>query len=211
MQSIAWLCGFALLLCGCAASPPVAPPRPVVTDIAVVERGWHTEVCVRAEDADTWIIALASGFDGARFLCFGFGERQYLVRGDHGVLSMLSAMLPSQAAVLMTALRDTPAAAFDPGNVVLIGITRSGLSGLRLFLRRTTQVEGASRPLRLGEADPGSVFFAATGIYDGLYTCNTWTADALRSAGLPVSNAVLFAGGVMRQARRLAAAGSRQP
>jgi hypothetical protein len=52
---------------------------------------------------------------------------------------------------------------------------------------------------------PGSLFYASSGTYSGFYTCNTWTADALRVGGLPVSSdGVLFAGQVMDRARRAA-------
>jgi hypothetical protein len=42
--------------------------------------------------------------------------------------------------------------------------------------------------------------------YSALYTCNTWAADTLRSAGLPVrSTMTLLAGQLWRQVTRLAA------
>jgi len=218
----------ACALAACTSSPPLlppaAPPEPIASTIAVVERGWHTDVCIRAEDAGPWLLALAhgSGFDGERFLCFGFGERQYVLTHDHGPLATLSALLPSRAALLMTVLRDSPGAAFGTGNVVNVGISRAGLIGLQAFLQAAVQTDEADppqanaadkpegkpigKPIGLGEGPyPGSVFFAATGTYDLFYTCNTWTATALRSAGLPVHTTVLFAGGVMRQARQLAA------
>jgi hypothetical protein len=200
------LAGVAAALADCASIPPPAA-GPVAATITIVERSWHTDVCLNTADADAWVTAYARGFDGARALCFGFGERQYVVRGDHGVFTMLSAMLPSRSALLMTALRDTPAAAFGAANVVPLGIARQGLTGLEAFLRTATEIDDAGRPRRLASGPYiGSVYFAATATYFGLYTCNTWTADAMRAAGLPVSDAVLFAGGVMRQARALAAA-----
>jgi hypothetical protein len=52
----------------------------------------------------------------------------------------------------------------------------------------------------------GSAFYAATETYDAFHTCNTWTALVLRDAGIPVDTHVLFAGQVMRQVARLAAA-----
>jgi hypothetical protein len=211
-------------LVACSSSPPVPPPGPIATTIAVVERGWHTDVCIRAEDAGPWLLALAHGygFDGEHFLCFGFGERQYVLTRDPGPLATISALLPSRAALLMTVLRDSPGAAFGSSNVVNLGISRDGLTGLQAFLRGAVQTDEADqpqgnaadkpegnpagKPVGLGEGPyPGSVFFAASGTYDLFYTCNTWTAAALRSAGLPVSTTVLFAGGVMRQARQLAA------
>jgi uncharacterized protein (TIGR02117 family) len=195
-----------LALAACATTDPAPAGGPVVSSISVVERGWHTDICVRDQDADAWVLTLAHGFDGARYLCFGFGERQYVVERHHDVLTMLSALLPSQGALLMTALRDTPAAAFGPGDVVSLGVSRAGAAGLAAFLRRSTQTDGAGQPVRLADGPyPGSVFFGATGTYDLLYTCNTWTADGLRVAGLPISDGVLFSGGVMRQVRRVAA------
>ena len=217
----AFVVTFALAAC---SSTPTPAPGPIATTIAAVERGWHTDVCIRAEDAGPWILALAHGygFDGEHFLCFGFGERQYLLTHDHGPLETLSALLPSRAALLMTVLRDSPGAAFGSSNVVNLGISRDGLTGLQAFLQGAVQTDKADqpqgdvadkpegdlagKPVGLGEGPyPGSVFFAATGTYDLFYTCNTWTAAALRSAGLPVNTTVLFAGGVMRQARQLAA------
>jgi len=215
-----------LALVACSSTPPDPPPGPVATTIAVVERGWHTDVCLRAEDAGPWLLALAHGygFDGERFLCFGFGERQYVLTRDHGPLVTLAALLPSRAALLMTVLRDSPGAAFGSSNVVNLGISRDGLTALQAFLREAVQTDEADKPqdnptednsdegthvgkpVQLGEGPyPGSVFFAATGTYDLFYTCNTWTASALRAAGLPFNTTVMFAGGVMRQARQLAA------
>jgi hypothetical protein len=187
--------------------PELPPPRlPAAARISVVERGWHTDICLHNEDAGAWIASLARGFDGARYLCFGFGERRYLVTHDHGPLEMIASLFPSQAALLMTVLKDSPGAAFESRNVVDLGIDREGLAGLQNYLRSAVQIDAAGQPLRLGTGPyPGSAFFAATGTYDFRYTCNTWTADALRSARLPVDDAVVFAGGVMRQARRLAA------
>ena len=54
---------------------------------------------------------------------------------------------------------------------------------------------------------PQSFFYASTKTYDLTHTCNTWTAAALRVAGLPVSEAgIVFAGQVLDQVRPLAEA-----
>ncbi|CAG4895235.1 hypothetical protein R69919_01981 [Paraburkholderia gardini] len=197
---IAWVAALA----ACSTVPLMPAAGPVTTTIVVARRAWHTDVCVRSEDAGPWVSALAQGFEGARFLCFGFGERQYVVTREHGVLAALSALLPSQAAVLMTVLRAPPGAAFGSPSVIVLGVSDAGLAGLRTFLQHSVQTDAAGGPVRLGDGPyPGSVFFAARGTYDALYTCNTWTSDALRSAGLPVRGAILFARDVMDDARQL--------
>jgi len=189
---------------GCSTVPLMPSSAPVTTTITVAKRSWHTDVCLRTEDAGAWLMNLAQGFDGARFLCFGFGERAYIVTREHGVLTALAALLPSEAALLMTVLRAPPGAAFGDANVVTLAVSDLGLTGLQTFLQHSVQTDAEGKPVRLGDGPyPGSVFFGATGTYDAFYTCNTWTSDALRSAGLPIRYGVLFAGGVMDQARQL--------
>jgi hypothetical protein len=118
------------------------------------------------------------------------------------------ALLPGPGAVLLTGLSATPAEAFGAGNVQPLRVSRAGFARLQAFLWRSLVPEGeAARPLAEGPY-PGSRFYASGVTYAGFYTCNTWTAEALAQAGLPVSPAgVVFAGQVMAQARKAAAAG----
>ncbi|QBR03072.1 DUF2459 domain-containing protein [Paraburkholderia pallida] len=201
------------LLAACADTPPMPPAiptaanGPAMTTIDLVQRDWHTDICVSSEDMDASLAVLTEGFDGARFLCFGFGERQYVVERRHDPLTMLSALLPSQAALLMTVLRASPEEAFGTPDVVHLAIGAAGRDGLQSYLRASLRTDTAGHPVRLGAGPyPGRVFYAATGTYDAFHTCNTWTARGLRSAGLPIDDAVLFAGAVMRQARHSSAA-----
>ncbi len=185
-------------LAGCATRPAAA--LPVETTIDVVERGWHTDICIRSDDADAQLLRLADGYEGSRFLCFGFGDRHYLLSRERGPSTLLSALLPGDGAILLTILRDTPAAAFGADNVVRLAIDHDGREHLRAFLNRAVQTDAQGRPLRLGDGPyPGGLYFGAAARYNGFYTCNTWTADALRAAGIPLSRPILFADGVMRQ------------
>ncbi len=198
------------LLPGACAS--VDTPMPAAVDpghadtartfVAVVRRDWHTDVCLRTRDANAWALGLAHGFDGATVLCFGFGERQYVVERRHDPLTMLGALLPSRAAILMTVLRATPEAAFGEENVVEAPVGDAGLEGLQRFLRDSIETDGMDEPQRLADGPyPGSLYFAATGTYDALHTCNTWTARALRSAGLASVADTPFAGHLMNETR----------
>jgi hypothetical protein len=206
-------CTAALVLAGCA-STPLPPPGPVVTSIAAVaaDNDWHTDVCIRGEDAGPWLVALAGRFDSPRFLCFGFGDQHYMVDGDHSTLAMVSAMLPSQAAIVLTPLRDGPATLYGADNAVNLGISRAGADGLVAFLRASIRTDAAGAPIRLGDGPvPGRVFYGATQSYFGLNTCNTWTGSALRSAGIPVQDGALFASDIMPTVRALAAAQAKAP
>jgi hypothetical protein len=66
---------------------------------------------------------------------------------------------------------------------------------------------GAAEPIdtRAG-LYPNSRFYSATGRFHLFRTCNTWVAEALRSAGLPISPAFAFtAGNLSYQVKQLGA------
>lgn len=193
-------------LAGCAAPARLYPPGPETAWIAVADRGWHTDLCIAHPPPDDRLAVLGAGFPGASVLCFGFGERQYLLTPDHGLLEELSALFPSRAALLMTALRTPPADAFGAGNVVTLPVTAAAEAGLRRFIWRALSLDAAGRPIRLRDGPyPGSVFWAASATYDAFSTCNTWTADGLRAAGIALGGPIVFSGQVMSQVRQIAA------
>lgn len=175
----------------------------------MVERAWHTDLCVDtpADGADP-LAPFAAAFPGARTLCFGFGERQYLFSADHGLMEKLSALLPSRAVLLVTALPTAPAVAFGADKVVTLRLTDAGDAALHRFLRSTAEGDAGGAPWFLRQGPyPGSAYYAAIGTYDMLDTCNTWSVAGLRAAGLaPGGGPVVFAGQVMSRARRIAAA-----
>jgi hypothetical protein len=153
------------------------------------------------------LATLQNAFPGVRVLTFGFGERQFLVNREKTVGAMLNALLPSQSALLMTALRTTPQAAFGAPNVVVLSVSRAGLEQIEARIWQELERSATGEPTVLAQGPyPGSLFYAARDTYDGLYTCNTWTAETLRAGGLPMpQTGVLFAGQVMGMARWIGA------
>ena len=78
----------------------------------VVERGWHTDIGLSVDDVSSPLASLEQGFPGVRFMVFGFGERAYYMGQNAGSGEMLAALLPSESAILMTALSASPVEAF---------------------------------------------------------------------------------------------------
>ena len=198
-----------MLLAGCAAPAPPADlvAGPKTETIYLVERGWHTDIGVRAAQAGEVLGQLRQTFPGVQTLVVGFGERAYLMHREHGAGDMLAALIPGSGAMLVTALRDSPADAFPAGDVITLLVSERGLARLIEFLTGSFErtPSGAVHELAAGPYS-GSLFYASTRNYSGVYTCNTWTAEALQTAGLPVhAQGVLFADDVADQARRIAA------
>ncbi len=175
--------------------------------VYVIERGWHSDIGLPADEIEGPLARLKQSLPGLRVLTFGFGERAYLLAGDVTIGGMLTALLPSRSALLTTALRASPQAAFGEADVVELHVSRAGLARLRARLWQSFELSADGRPMVIRAGPyPGSAFYAGTDTYDGLNTCNTWTATLLRDAGLPMPSAgVVLVGQVMAAARDIAA------
>lgn len=198
------------MLAGCAAPAPPAEltAGPKTETIFLVERGWHTDIGLEAVQLGDTLDALRATFPGVQALVFGFGERAFLLRRHPDFGDMLAALVPGPGALLVTALREAPQTTFPVGDVVVLHVSARGLTRLIDFISGSfaRTPDGALRPITDGP-DSDSLLYASTGTYSAGYTCNTWTAEALQTAGLPVHAAgVVFADDVADQARRIAAA-----
>ena len=209
----AWLCALSLLA-GCAAERIPAPAGGAGADrlagapvVYVIARGWHSDIGLPVEQISGPLTSLIGRWAGARFLSFGFGERNYLLDRKVSVWSTLAALLPSRSVLLVTALSGTPGEAFGRDNVVALRLTRAGLQGIERRIAGELAGSAAGGPVVLADGPyPGSAFYAARDTYDAFHTCNSWSADVLRAGGLAVpSSGVLLVSQVMGPARRLAA------
>ena len=192
-------------LAGCAVMPTDAPVPDGEATIFVVERGWHTDIGLPVDEAPGPLASLGRDFPGVRFMVFGFGERHYYMARVAGSGEMLTALLPSDSAILMTALRAPPPEAFGDQEVVTLHLPRSNAERVASRLWSGLEKAADGSVVRLGDGPyVGSVFYASRETYDAFHTCNTWTALLLRDAGFPINTSVLFAGQVMQQAARIA-------
>jgi uncharacterized protein (TIGR02117 family) len=173
-------------------SPPVV--------IYVVKRHWHTDIGFGVTDISSPLATVVAKLPAARILLFGFGDRHYLMNQDHGLSGSLVALWPGPGVVLVTGLTATPEQAFGGDEVKRLALSADQARRLEDFVWKTlVPPDGVAGFLGKGPYD-GSVFYSATAKYSGLNTCNTWTAEALKVAGLPVSSSgVEFSGQVWRQ------------
>lgn len=200
-----WLI-LALLPSACAAPiAQIGPPGPAT--VYVIGRGWHSDIGLPVTEITGPLASLEQGLSGVQFLTFGFGERQFLLTRQATLGGMVSALLPSRSALLMTALSATPETAFGAQHVVVLHVSHEGIARIEATVWQELEKSPDGNPMLLADGPyPGSVFYAARGTYDAFNTCNTWTAEMLHAGGFPVPTTdVLFASQVMGMARAIAA------
>jgi hypothetical protein len=161
---------------------------------------WHTEIIVPGD----WLPELQPLGPGVPWIALGFGQRDFFMAERPGVAEALAATVPSPAVIRAQFLSAVPISRGDVEVLALRG-SRAGLAG---FLAAAFARDGEGRlapPVQSGL--PGRAFLPAARRYSLAYTCNTWTADALAAAGLPVSSrSVVRREQVMAQARALTCA-----
>jgi uncharacterized protein (TIGR02117 family) len=193
--------------CGSTLSPAYQEAPGGDVTIYLIAAGWHTEIALPIHATHEPLQAIAPDFPGARYLSFGWGERNYYMARVPTVGDAMSALFPGPAVLLVTPLYTPPRDSRPGAQVLELGLSTAGLHRLSSHLWAAFDKSVTDTPHRLAAGPaPGSIFYAATGTYSSSYTCNTWAAEGLRVAGLPVTPAgVVFAGQLTDQLRSLSA------
>ena len=213
-RCVAVVCAVSLIA-GCAGAPPRqggAPAGVAVRDaeagavIYVVRRGWHVDIGLPVTRLRGELASIASQWPGASYVLFGFGDRRYLMSRDEGSCSGLAALWPGPGLVLVSAIRGDLAKAFSDSEVLVLPVEGEQESRAQAYVRASMRARGdhGLEALAVGPYD-GSSYYEASAIYSATHTCNTWAAQVLEAAGLPIDSAgVVLAGQVWRRARRCA-------
>lgn len=195
-----------VLLSACATPmvEPMAHDGVPTARIYLVGHGWHAGLVIRHSDLPESLWPEANDFPQAEYLEVGWGDHDYYQTRDPGWWTTLkAALLPTQSVLHVVGFNSPPTTYFAASEVIEISVTDTGIEQLtkyihNAFVRENPQATAALGPGLYGE----SHFYPARESFHLFNTCNAWTARALRSAGLPVRDAITT-NGLMSQMRRL--------
>jgi len=177
----------ALALTACSSwTPPCAPPASGDL-IYVVGQGWHAEIGIPVEELTGDMAFYRDVFPGARVIIFGYGKKTFFT---------------AHAAVIQAfAINVTPVEAYPPEDTVVLRLPPGGSRALSAYIWQDLIKDASGKPKIVAPSSaPAGLFYAAQSEYNLFHTCNTWAAEALHAAGLPISgDDVIFSGQVMTQ------------
>ena len=201
-----------VVLLGCASARPIAElnfggSSEKSKTIFVVNYGWHSALVIKKADVAEGDLPEINDFPGAQYLEFGWGDWDYYQAPDPGLgLALKAAFWSSGSALHVTGFTGAVDNYFRGSETVEIPLGENAHRQLVQFISITFSRPGGAAPV---EPRPGlypnSRFYPATGKFHLFRTCNTWVAEALRSAGLSITPAFAFtAGNLSYQVRQLA-------
>ena len=197
-----------LALAACAASEP-NPPTPKDNgprvSVYLVAHDKHSGIAVRRADIPAGLWPEIRDFPQADYLEVGWGEREYYFGRDQGFTgAMRAAFGTNNSSVLHVAgVRGSLTKSFPASEIIEVTLSRDGFERLVRYIHDAYDRKGASVVAPLGPGLYGdSRFYPARQFFSLSRTCNVWTAQGLREAGLPIEDSITMEG-VMSQARAL--------
>jgi uncharacterized protein (TIGR02117 family) len=209
-RALAILIVAATVLTGAACAhrvPDAGTPRPDETlpVVYVIGHGWHTGIVLQRAEIPVEAWPELEFLLPTTYVEVGWGDRTFYETPQAGVSLAIKAAFASDASALHVASFDRPPGEMFAGaEIVAIPLSPQGLAALGRFVSRAYALDAAGRPVELGPGlYAGSRFYAATGRYSILRTCNNWIAEALRAGGCPIDPAwAITAGAALSQAER---------
>ena len=192
-----------ILLSGCASVPstkdvPVANARHT---IYFIYRGWHTSILVDAKSLVARVPQLGTDLKNQKYVRVGWGDGDYFTGKNKSFTAATKALVASgYSAIQLLPYDYEPFAEIPEETRVPIAISDQGLRDLTSYIGSSIKVDANGQLVRLPVfGDATGLFFQARDSYGVFSNCNTWSANALRVAGLPIANR-LTAQGVFKQA-----------
>jgi uncharacterized protein (TIGR02117 family) len=176
-------------------------------DVWVVSHGWHTRVALRRADVDPAIWPESRDFGGPAYLEVGWGDRDFYSKPAPSLWDAIDPVIRATPAALHVGAFDARPEEFFAGQpVVRLSVPAVGIDRLARFIADHYARDSAGHAVRIRPGYyPRSAFYLATGRYHAFtYNSNSWTASALRGAGVPIEGTVVTSGAVMRKAVAIA-------
>jgi uncharacterized protein (TIGR02117 family) len=203
-------------LCACAGPVAESPLHTKGEDsrsIWVVNYGWHSSIVIKKADIRQAVLPEVGDFPDADHVEIGWGDWDFYQARDPGVgLAFKAAFWSSKSVLHVTGFKGAPTNYFRASEIVEIVLSDDAFRLLIQFIsdsfsrpRAPARVEG------LPGLFPNSRFYPATGRFYLFQNCNTWVAEALQAAKLPINPTYAFTATNLSYQIRKFVSGRRDP
>ena len=172
----------------------------------LISNGIHTDIVMPSRNGDTdWTATFpaadTTGGQSADWIAVGWGDKNFYLNTPTWADLTASTALKAVSGLSESAIHTTYYDSMENcGRCAKFTVSRRQYLELAAYIRSSLKWrDGRTIPvtadIHYGESD---AFYEAKGSYNLFYTCNTWTNDALKSAGAKAALWTITEGGIFR-------------
>jgi hypothetical protein len=167
--------------------------------LVVLQRDWHTAIAIPLAAIPAPLVTAAHVSPGDDTLIIGFGARVWMGQPNRGLDDAISALTGGPGAMQIQSqygLTDTG----DTGvQTLTLEVSPENVAALAAFAWQAIAKRPDGQIAPYAEPQPGNRYYDSPTRYGMLHNCNSWTAEALRQAGVEVDpDGILRASQLMR-------------
>ena len=165
--------------------------------IYVVSNQWHAGIVTSKNEVPAKTLPEIGDFPNAEMIEFSWGDQDYFPDPDAAVYAALRAAFWSRGSVLhLVGFSGTVEDLYRGATIKELRLSKDAFARLLAFIAGAF---ARPDPALAAKPRPGlftySRFYTATGKFSIARTCNTWVAEALSYAGLPIDAASVITAG----------------
>ncbi|HEX9756972.1 MAG TPA: DUF2459 domain-containing protein [Nitrospiria bacterium] len=184
---------------------PPQPDEPFHSIYLLNHNDWHTGIVIQIKEIPTGVFPEKAQFSDFQYLEVGWGDRDYYPMSDPGFWVTLKAGLwPTQSVLHVVGFNGSIENFFPESEIIEIHLSNKGFENLIGYIDNTFLRKEMGNPVDLGQGlYKNSRFYMAKEKFHLFKTCNVWVAQALRSAGCPITPFyAISAGNTIYQAQK---------
>ena len=165
--------------------------------VFIVHDSWHAAIVLGKNDIVPGELPESADFPGAEFIEFSWGDQDYFPDPNSGFFAAIKAALWSSGSVIhLVGVSGTLEQVYRGAEIIELRLSVDAFNRLLASLAKTfLRAHGASRAPAAPGLFPNSWFYPATPKFSLLRTCNTWVAEMLESAEVPISPRLVITAG----------------
>lgn len=168
--------------------------------VFIVDNSWHAAIVLRTSDLSDKTMPELADFPATQFVEFSWGDKDYFPNPQSGAFAAVRAALWSDGSVMhLVGFSDAVDHFYRGATVTELRLSTTAYGRMVDYINETFARE---KSLGRARAAPGlfpdSRFYPATRSFSLLRTCNTWVAEALEQAGLPIASGFVITAGNLR-------------
>ncbi|MCI0401027.1 MAG: TIGR02117 family protein [Gammaproteobacteria bacterium] len=184
-----------IILLPCAACsvttdrPSPSPEAEPSKYVYVIDYGLHSGIIIKKSDVPYTLLPEKDDFPKARYLEFGWGDKVfYQAKKPTLALALQALLTPSLSVLHVHGIPSPPQQYYRSSEIATLRLSQAQFDSLVRYIDDSFERDQHGKSAFIGDGlYTDSRFYLAKGKYHAFNTCNTWTAEAIRSTRVPIS------------------------